>query len=330
MISRWEFGMMVLILFSVLTVANSQSVEDTIPIKSSWLFGTDFSTNSPVNGQVNELVSQPSFSGYVAYFSKYNFDFSVVGSTIWNSDSSFTKSTREFGLSVGYSLPLTKWLLSSVSYSHYFYPGATQTLQSGLANMSDVTLSSQVKWWQTDASAGYSWGEYNEFYLSLQTGAQIVLSKVLSKKDVLTFEPSFSLFFSDIDYYNTSLVKTYWYLYPYASENPTTTISDMLVDIKTAPFGKTERDLRVLLALKPTFQRDVTKLPSNQIVWDIFQSNKSFTLGSLGVTLPMNYMLGSWTLSSSVSVYLPQNQPSYANNNLVWYFSGGLSYLIDR
>jgi hypothetical protein len=290
------------------------------------MVGSDYSSNVNSLGRVNDINPQPSLSAYASWFSAYNFDVSMTGYNVWNSDSSYTHPTQELDLVIGYTLPITKWLEARSSYSKYFYSDGSNSIRSGYSNLIDLTLSSEVKWWWLDAGCGYTFGGIEEFYSSAQTGVTIEFDNLFHRNHMLTLQPSFDVLFSNIDYYDLNMMQDYWFLYNYGEKNPDGTIADLYKDL-ASPTTPNVRVLKSFLTKHPVIAKRMQQLPADLVVSDIFEPNRSFELSTIGFTLPVYYSINNFDINLVYSIYKPVNQPSYVDASWINYMSLGASYL---
>ena len=295
--------------------------------KSSVLMvGTDYYSNVTSQGRVNESTSQPSLSTYISWFSSFNLDLSLIGYNVWNSDSTYSKSSQELDLVLGYTFPLTKWMGTSISYSHFFYTKGASSIRTAYSDLVEGSIDIEKKWWWLDLGYGYSMGDFNEFFATAQTGVTIEFDNLFNKGHILSIVPSFDTFFSNMDYYDLNLISNYWYLYGYGDKYPENTISDLMQQVIN-PVTREDRIIRWYFYNHPVLYRRLNDLPNDIVISSIFKPDSKFDLSTIGFTLPVYYSINDFDISLSYSVYKPVNQPSYVEDSWVSYASVGVSYL---
>ena len=308
--SRWYF--ILILIFCGWNAFSQYSGEGSKENSSVMMVGSDYYSNVTSQGRVNESTSQPSLSTYISWFSSFNLDLSLIGYNVWNSDSTYSKSSQELDLVMGYTLPLTKWMETSISYSHYFYTKGASSIRTAYSDLVEGSIDIEKKWWWLDLGCGYSMGNYNEFFATAQTGVTIEFDNLFNKGHILSIVPSFDTFFSNMDY-SDYLISTYPRLYALGQRFPEITVADFK---RLYPI--------VYYRLKTWYN-----LPDELVLSSIFEPDNKFDLSTLGFTLPIYYTINDFDINLSYSIYKPVNQPWYIEDSWVSYASVGVSYLFD-
>ena len=91
------------------------------------------------------------------------------------------------------------------------------------------------------------------------------------------------------------------------------------------------------LLLNPTIRRYVyqerQKNPSlsrEEILTDYLETKAQdqIKLTSVGISLPVSYMIGNFSLNAGLYAYIPVNQPDYLGNEVQYFFDVGITYLL--
>ncbi len=307
----------------------SQDKEDDIDLKfSSFAAGIDYTSNNSLNGTTSIYSKQPISSVFVSYYHKSGFNLSLYLSNIANSDESNTTSTQEYGMSLGYDLDITSWLIGSVNYTHYEFSENSNALKSNYSDLFNVSTYSDIKWWNASLDFGYYSGNANDIYASFQTGVDIDIDNVLIKDNTLSIQPSFILFANSIDYYNDEAYSNYYFLYEYSQNNPDETVGELLESIEN-PQDMQDRLISRIISRRPYYYRKISKLDTDLVISDLFKEQSSFNISSLGFSLPVYYQWGSFMLNVGFSLYKPLNQPTYVNEDWTSFTNVGLTYFLS-
>lgn len=293
---------------------------------TSVIAGSNYSTNTNTFGRFDKFTSQPSFSPYVTYLSRYKFDVGAVGYFIGNSDANSTGTTSELDLQAGYTWELGSVFSVNPTYTHFFYSSNSGVLKKSYSDLVQLNLDADVSWWNNTISARYLWGEYDEIDLSAQTGVNITLSNVIWRGNSLVFGPLVELNLSNINYYRY-ISGDYKFLREYAAAYPDATVNDLIYDLENSP----RRFIRRLAAridstriLKKRL--NLLEVDGNFVISQLFNTQKELKISNLGLTLPLYYYAGNFVFTASFAAYKPYNQPKIFGNDWTTYFEVGLSY----
>ena len=315
-------------LFVLLFFAQSVFSQNTLDANfSSLLVGADYCTNNSLNGNTSIYATQPVSTVYSSYYHKSGFNASFVFSNIANSDESNEKATQEYGLSLGYDMDFTEWLMASASYHHYFYSKNSYSLKSNYKDLYHLGMTTQVGWWLSGLDLGYFSGKANDMFVSLETGVEININNVLKKDNTLTLQPTVSLYASSINYYNENAYKNYYFLYSYSQSNPELTVEELLSYMEN-PQSPEQRIVKRILTNRPYYYTKVKELPLDLVISDLFKEQSSFAISSIGFSLPVYYQWGNMLINLGFSVYKPLNQPSYTEDSWTAFSNVGLTYLL--
>jgi hypothetical protein len=292
---------------------------------SSLAIGTDYSTNSTLNGGVSMFDSQPTMSTYANFYHKSGFDFAFIMSNIQNSDELRTSSTQEYGLSLGYEQSLTKWLDLYGSYSYYMYSRNSYSLRSSYQHLYNLNLYSTVDWWFTSIDAGYYSGRAEDFFMSFETGVEFEFDDVFKKGNTLSFQPSISVYAGSVGYYNEEAYRNYYFIYNFSERNPDITVAE-LKEIYRNPVTPKEKNIQYILVNRPRARDRIFALPDDLVIWDLFQEYNRFDINSIGFSLPIYYTWGDFMINAGFSMLKPANQESYFDDSWQSYTNVGLTY----
>ncbi|MCW3785022.1 hypothetical protein [Plebeiibacterium sediminum] len=322
---------LMLFVFGVICTTSlySQDTANSADLKfSSFAAGVDYTSNNSLNGTTSMYSTQPISSVFVSYYHKSGFNLSLYLSNIANSDESNTASTQEYGISLGYDLDITSWLMGSVNYSHYEFSDNSNALKSNYSDLFNLNTYSQIKWWNASIDFGYYSGEANDLYLSFQTGVDFDVDNVFKKGNTLSIQPAFILFANSIDYYNDEAYNNYYFLYEYSQNNPEETVGELLESIEN-PQDIQDRLISRIISRRPYYYKKISKLDTDLVISDLFKEQSSFNISSLGFSLPIYYQWGSFMVNAGFSVYKPLHQPTYVNEDWTSFTNFGLTYFLS-
>jgi len=296
---------------------------------TSLVISTDYSTNTNTFGRFDNVVTQPSFSPGVNYFSKWGFNVGAIGYFVANSDSTGSKTTSELDLQASYVWNISSVINISSSYSHFFYSNNSSTLKRSYDDYVQISINGNKKWWNGSISSKYLWGVFDELMLTGQTSLTIKIDHVLGRKNSLELQPTVEVNMSNINYFRY-ISGNYKFLSNYASMYPDATFNDLIADLKTSTRPLIRR-LNRRIAANPNLQKRLNKISTdgNLVISDLFSAKKEMKFSSLGLTLPLYYYIGDFILNASFSAYKPYNQPKIIGNDWIMYFGAGISYTID-
>jgi hypothetical protein len=305
----------------------AQSDSEDKPI-SFWQVGTDFSSNSSILGRVNSFVQQPSLSVYTSYFGKKGLDVTVMGSNVWNSDTTGTLSTQEYEINLGYNLDVFSWMSMNASYSHFFLDRNSSSVKSMYTDLLQVNVFNEWKWWMFDLGAGYTFGNRKELFLNVQSGINLEFEDVLVNNSLLIIQPSVGVYASNQEYYDVIAYEQFWYLYNYASRRPEQTVLEFTDKIISSDSFFANR-LKLFWERNPEDYQRFLKLEDQQVIWELFQPKNQFTFTNLNFNLPLYYYWGDMLFYVSATLSKQLNLPDYLESEQ-WetYISAGVSYTI--
>lgn len=307
--------------FPVLTVSGQNSVKEQDSLQSNTIIsGFDFSSNTSTFGRFSGVSNQPSYSAYATYFTPFGLNAGISAIALNNSDTTASKFSYEYDLTLGYDLTLTKYLATSVNYTHFIYSANSNSVKSLYSDLFQLNLDFTLSKFYTTASVYYVTGTYNEVMTSLEAGYNFEFTDVLIKNSNFSISPSISAMAGNQEYYSEYAYKTYWYLYLYAQKYPDYTVNDLRTN---SP--------RVLERIqnRPWRWKNFQKLDGDLVISSLFEAEKKFTLTSATFNLPVYYSVGNFMFNVSYSITFPLNLPSYLDDSPVQYISAGIAYSLD-
>lgn len=291
---------------------------------SSLLIGADYSSNTNTFGRVNNYVKQPNYSPYLSFYHKsglfVNSNLNLVG----NSDTTSSKITTEFNLMGGIDWRLSNVFTITPGFSHYFYEKQSTSLSSLYNNYAEVNLQAQTKHWSGSISAGYLWGYIDEVDVNAQTSVLFTINHIFSKDDYFTIEPMVGAYINNPNYYS----KLFYFLGEYANNHPDARKGNLVADLYNIRNMESEvRYLRQYFRSHPGLGKMTLNLIPNGVpIYDVLNSKNVFTVSSLIFSLPVSYTIGGFSANFNFSLLKPVNQPFYLPNDVVTYFTAGVSY----
>jgi hypothetical protein len=197
----WKFcKALFLVFFSCNALAFSISTDstkatettDTIAEKPSskhiLMAETSFGSNSVFFGRAN-ATKLPFASAGLTYSFNRNFYISFTNSTILSG----TEGMSFQDVSTGFSKNLTDKLTGSISYTRFFFGAESFLLQSSTTNLADAFLSYDWNFLYTTAGVMTIFGGVNDYFLVINNSRYFGIDSVFSKKDIVSFEPSFGI-----------------------------------------------------------------------------------------------------------------------------------------
>lgn len=273
------------------------------------MFSADYASNSEILGTFSNAAKQPTYAPSVTFISKWGADISLTGYAIGNSDDSLDSFTGELDLMLGYNWEPVKGLVLYPSYTHFWYSENANSLKSIFRNDFHLDADYTYKFINLGASAGFYTGTQHTFYAGIHNSYPLSLNRVFGKKDGLSLQPGVDLNFGDYEYLNL------YYL-------------NKLEDNRTFLY---------YLLLNPTIRRYVyqerQKNPSlsrEEILTDYLETKAQdqIKLTSVGISLPLSYMIGNFSINAGFYAYIPVNQPDYLGNEVQYFFDVGITYLL--
>lgn len=297
-----------LALLSMLVFQITGMTAQVLP-RHALMFSADYASNSEVLGTFSNAAKQPSYAPSVTFISKWGADFSLTGYAIGNSDDSLDSFTGEVDLMLGYNWEPVKGLVLYPSYTHFWYSENANSLKSIFRNDFHLDVDYTYKFINLGASAGFYTGTQHTFYAGIHNSYPLALNRVFGKNDGLSLQPGVDLNFGDYEYLNL------YYL-------------NKLEDNRTFLY---------YLLLNPTIRRYVyqerQKNPSlsrEEILTDYLETKAQdqIKLTSVGISLPVSYIIGNFSINAGFYAYIPVNQPDYLGNEVQYFFDVGITYLL--
>lgn len=280
---------------------------------NSLLFSTDYNSQTNTFGLVNNDVKQPNFNGYLSFYSKYNIDISVQGGLSMNSDTSYSKTTRETDFMAGYTWALTKKLSFYPSYTHLWTDRSANALQRVFKDIFQLDVYYDTKYYQPALTLSYLSGTKNMFYFSLQNAFNLDIDNILGRNTILSLGLSLDLNFSDKNFYN-SMVYDQWKAgdFVYWTRYYTT-------------YPKRPAAQILLYGLEETKNDVYNWVTSNgPKVFD-----PVYTLTSVDVMLPVFYSFNNFMLSATAFLVVPATQSDFYGQSAQLILNFGIAYSLN-
>jgi len=308
-------------------IAETHLIEkpDTTLRFNTLMTGIDYTSNTSAFGRFSGLAKQPSYSGYLLYYLKNGLNFGISPLALGNSDSSATKYTMEYDFNIGYDWKINKYFSISPAYTYYLSSKDSYSLKSLYNQSIQLGLNFTSNYFYANSSVYYLMGNYKEWMNTGLAGGNFQFNKKKKKNHFLTVTPEISYTMSNLDYYNQSAYKTYWYLYLYSGyqKNPTLRIEDL--DPNLIQYKRIWRILNNF----PQVYKNFMKLDKDLLIADLFKAEKKFNLSSIGINIPVAYTIRNFSISFTYSIIFPINLPEYLDDSPVNYFSTGISYMFS-
>jgi hypothetical protein len=273
------------------------------------MFSADYASNSEVLGTFSNAAPQPSWSPSVSFLSKWGIDFSMNGYAIGNSDDSLEHFTGELDLMAGYNFEPVKGLVLYPSYTRFFHTENSNALKSIFSNDFHLDVDYTWKFINLGVSSGYFTGQQHTFYAALHNNYLISFNRIFGKKDALSLQPGIDLNFGDYEYLNLyylgQLENNQTYLY-YLMLNPV---------IRRYVFEERQKN--------PSLTREDILIHYLEI-----KAADQLKFTSVGLSLPVSYMFGNFSLNAGIYAFIPVNQPDYLGSDVQFFYNIGISYLI--
>ncbi|MBN2347187.1 MAG: hypothetical protein JXJ22_00015 [Bacteroidales bacterium] len=279
------------------------------------LLSFDYSTNTNTFGSFTQEVKQPNYSPSLLFFSKTGLTFSAISFFIENSDSTFTKTTSEHDLMLGYNFAPAEKISIFPSYGHIFNSKNSNSLKSVFHDFLMLDISYNSKYYYGGVSANYFFGDKNMFYQSFQNALQFNFENVLFKNSALMLQLEADLNISDKNYYNEF----------YLQETISSLTREGLLDYVSYRFPRFSNwlishiDELDLDQLKQTFFEKT--LEDNP---ELYESRYTFT--SLDLVLPVYYMIGNISFNVTLYAVFPLNTSYIFEESTQLYLNAGISY----
>jgi hypothetical protein len=288
---------------------------------------------------VNNEVSQPTFSPNITFSIPLGLSLSGYANIIGNSDSTQTKATTSFDLSLGYYISLFDDKLSIYpSITHYFYSKNSTSVTSLLKNQLSLDGSYEFKWLCLSVGGSYLNGESNDFGLNSQFYIPITFESFLSENGQLSICPGMNVVFGNQSFNSDLLIQG---------------LFDGVKDIqkKRTNFNPTIAQVEKSSKLKKTLDAlnklvfGKTSLNGNEYFFDYMNrvdaaTAPKFKLSSVGISVPFYYSIYNLSIGVSVSFLRALNTANpnakLLDKNLVetentdsFLFSGSIAYNFD-
>jgi hypothetical protein len=267
------------------------------------LFSIDYASNTNVLGNFNLETKQPSFSPSLVFFSRYNFDVSVLGYLTGNSDDSLEHYTSELDFIAGYLFKPFDNLSVYPCFAHFFHSRNSNSLKSIFSNDFRVDMEYNYRLIDLGVSAGYFFGNRHTFYASAYNYYKLNFDHAFFRSCQLIIQPGIDAYFSSYEYLNLFYLDQirnnpdfYNYLRNYSREklrNPRLTYSEILDNY----FEEKAED--------------------------------NFKLTAFSVNLPFYYTIKSFVINLGLYLFIPVNQPDYLIDDPLFFFDIGLSYCLN-
>lgn len=269
----------------------------------------DYFSNTNTFGQFNQITKQPSYSPSVSFFQKSGFNASLISNIVENSDSTLENSTYEFDFMIGYYYTFKKYFTVFPTYTRYFYSDESNSLKSSFTDNLTIDFSVDYKNSYSGISSSYLLGESNELFITAYSSYNINFEKVLFDHSFLMIQPEVNFNFGNQTYYNNYIWDNLQNDSEYRDDFLSQRGVQRLINYLQRQYpNATEDQILALLVARQTEVED------------------EFNLSSIGLSLPLAYMIGSFTLNTSFSTYFLVNKPDYIEEDYQTYFSIGLSY----
>lgn len=275
-------------------------------------FSFNYTTNLSSFGQVNQLVKQPALTSMVSFFSKHQYDMTISGFFIDNSDEQLEKITTEIDVTAGYNFQPFKNFQLYPSYSRFFYSENSNSIKSSYTDNIQLDISYEPAWYLAGVSANYLIGENNSFFLYIQNGINLSFHDVIFENTFLFIQPEVDLNLGNQTYYSN-----------YFWENV-----------------KSREDFRHFLHNNKWFireflnmRRKYPNLGDKEIVVllssEFLQEEEKFNLNSVSILIPLFYMVNSFSFSISFMGFIPTFQPEYMESGFQYLLDFGITYSLD-
>jgi len=269
----------------------------------------DYFSNTNTFGQFNQITKQPSYSPSLSYFHKSGFNASIISNVVGNSDTALENPTYEYDFMVGYYYTFANYFTIFPSYIHYFYPNKTSTLLSSFTDNFSIDFSADYKNLYSGVSINYLLGNSNEWFITTYLSYTFDFESIVGNSDYLMVQPELNFNFGNQTYYSNYILDRLQSDEDYRSE----LLSDRTI----------LHDYRILRELYP----DATEFELFSLLFAQYtEQNDEFNLSSIGLSFPVAYMIGNFTINASFSTYFLMNKPNYVDEDFQTYFSFGLGY----
>jgi hypothetical protein len=281
---------------------------------NSLFFSFDYLSQSNTFGVVNELAKQPSYSGAVYYYSKYNFDLGVSAIITDNSDSSFTHASLEYEFMAGYAFSVSDNLTIYPSYTHFEYSKNSFTLQSLFTDIIQTDIYLDTKNYFGGVTASYLFGNKNMFFGSVQNALGFDVEDFIFDNSLFSVQLEFDINFSDKNYYNEFIY------YDWSQEEFLTWVSEYYPRSETILAGQIL--VNGLESTKTRFYDILTEYEP-----ELFKPY--YTITSVDFMLPIYYSVGSFMFNFTPYIIVPTANTVFYDQNPVFIFNAGIAYNLN-
>ena len=292
--------------FLLRSSANQDSI--TAPASSSTAgnsldLAADYYSNTQTFGRFSSFSKMPAVSASVSYTSAIGFYGDLIFNRTQNSDTSYSKPTSDASFSLGYKVDFLEYLSLDLSYMHYLYSKTTASLKSFYSDQFGASLGYDFNWFGGSITAAYLTGKQSTLSFTFSDNFTIEADDVFTKGDMFLVQPGVDLMASSERSY-------YLYLYKVAADHPKIFKLQLKKKYPSLP----------LKDIETVYQGMLQKL-------DALTKNESYSLNSVGLSLPVSYTTGNITISVTLSAYKQLNQKVVLNTQ-EWQmvFDGGITY----
>lgn len=279
---------------------------------SSLDFSFDYFSNTSTFGQFNQIATQPSYSPSISYFYKSGIYASVVGNIVENSDTSFSGTTTDFDLNIGYTKELGKYFTIFPTYTRYFHTEGSNSLISTFSDNFSLDISANIKNIYGGLNANYLIGDNNEWFFTGYLSYSFDYENLGLQNSYLFIQPEVNFNSGNQTYYSN-------YLWSNIQNNP-----DYLQE-----FLDSDQVIRRLNYYERHYPDATIEDILKMMIANNLTQEDDFNLSSIGVNIPASYMIGNFIISASYSLYFLTNKPDYIEENIETYLSFGIIYSIS-
>jgi hypothetical protein len=173
------------------------TLKDSDKPKSTFTIGAVYANNASYYGQ-KAVDKTPYIAAATTYRFKFGLYFTGLAYKLLNDT---TSSISAGNLGAGVNFNLSKKLAADISYNHNFYPSLSPFLQAGNADNANLSLTYQC-WLAIKLSGDYAFGKTTDGFATGGISKMISLFSI-TKKDVVTIEPSADVVAGTQRFYNT-------------------------------------------------------------------------------------------------------------------------------
>lgn len=175
---------------------------DSAKGKSALTLGAVYCANADYYGQA-ALAKLPYIAAAATYRHKSGIYFTALAYKLLNDTGKRIASAENVG--AGLEFKISKKIAADISYSHTFYPAFSPFLQAGNPDNASVAISYDA-WIKPSISADWAFGKTSDVFTTAGISKAITLGSI-SKKDVVTITPAFSVVAGTQKFYQTYLAQ---------------------------------------------------------------------------------------------------------------------------